>query len=300
MGAVGLSACQPAINKDWDELHNNFQTPPESSRPGVYWYFMDGNISKEGMTKDLEAMKQAGIGSVVFLEVNVGIPRGKVDFFSEEWKLCFKHAVKECERLGISMTLGIGPGWTGSGGPWIKAEQSMRHLVASSTRVKGSGKQQTIRLAQPSPKAPYFGEGAFTPELKKQWEEYYEDVAVLAFPSPGELSRIKDIGEKAQHHQPVQHQRPRLSIEQQRAISQRDGVQPDAIVAHPSYFHVLIAGIIELAPLLVHFLVFPRKEKEDKQIKEKHPHKYQAIPYVEMPHIQQKFLPTVQLPRLLA
>ena len=93
LGAVGLSACQPAINKDWDELHNNFQTPPESSRPGVYWYFMDGNISKEGMTKDLEAMKQAGIGSVVFLEVNVGIPRGKVDFFSEEWKLCFKHAV---------------------------------------------------------------------------------------------------------------------------------------------------------------------------------------------------------------
>ena len=61
LGAVGLSACQPAINKDWDELHNNFQTPPESSRPGVYWYFMDGNISKEGMTKDLEAMKQAGI-----------------------------------------------------------------------------------------------------------------------------------------------------------------------------------------------------------------------------------------------
>ena len=167
LGAVGLSACQPAINKDWDELHNNFQTPPESSRPGVYWYFMDGNISKEGMTKDLEAMKQAGIGSVVFLEVNVGIPRGKVDFFSEEWKLCFKHAVKECERLGISMTLGIGPGWTGSGGPWVKAEQSMRHLVASSTRVKGSGKQQTIRLAQPSPKAPYFGEGAFTPSIMK-------------------------------------------------------------------------------------------------------------------------------------
>lgn len=66
--------------------------------------------------------------------------------------------------------------------------------------MKGSGKQQTIRLAQPSPKAPYFGEGAFTPELKKQWEEYYEDVAVLAFPSPGELSRIKDIGEKALYY----------------------------------------------------------------------------------------------------
>lgn len=199
LSVIGLSACQQPVNKDWAELHENFQSPPESARPGVYWYFMDGNLSKEGMTKDLEAMKRAGIGSVVFLEVNVGIPRGNVDFLSEEWKSCFKHAVKECERLGISMTLGIGPGWTGSGGPWVKAEQSMRHLVASSTLVNGAGKQ-TIRLEKPSLKAPYFGEGAFTPELKERWKEYYEDVAVLAFPTPGELSRIKDIGEKALYY----------------------------------------------------------------------------------------------------
>ena len=59
-----------------------FVSPPESARPGVYWYFMDGNLSKEGMTKDLESMKRVGIGSVVFLEVNVGIPRGHVDFLS--------------------------------------------------------------------------------------------------------------------------------------------------------------------------------------------------------------------------
>ena len=145
LGLAGLYACQSPDGKDWKELQRNFRTPPESARPGVYWYFMDGNISKEGMTKDLEAMKRAGIGSVVFLEVNVGIPRGNVDFLSDEWKECFRHAVKECERLGISMTLGIGPGWTGSGGPWVAAEQSMRHLVASSTVVKGSGRQ-TVKL----------------------------------------------------------------------------------------------------------------------------------------------------------
>ena len=199
LGLAGLYACQSPDGKDWKELQRNFRTPPESARPGVYWYFMDGNISKEGMTKDLEAMKRAGIGSVVFLEVNVGIPRGNVDFLSDEWKECFRHAVKECERLGISMTLGIGPGWTGSGGPWVAAEQSMRHLVASSTVVKGSGRQ-TVKLPEPSPKAPYFGEGAFTPELKEKWAEYYEDVAVLAFPTPGEMSRIKDVGEKALYY----------------------------------------------------------------------------------------------------
>lgn len=183
------------------ELRDNFSVPPDSARPGVYWYFMDGNISKEAMTKDLESMKNAGIGSVVFLEVNVGIPRGKVNFLSDEWKDCFRHAVKECQRLGISMILGIGPGWTGSGGPWVKASESMRHLVASVSYVEGSG-LKTITLAKPSPKKPYFGEGVFTADLRAKWLEYYEDVAVLAFPSINENILIKDIDEKALYYRP--------------------------------------------------------------------------------------------------
>ena len=112
-------------------LQSGFLNPPASARPGVYWYFMDGNLSKEGMTRDLESMKQAGIGNVIFLEVNVGIPRGPVDFLSDQWQELFKHAVNECKRLGIRMTLGIGPGWTGSGGPWVSPGQSMQHLVSS-------------------------------------------------------------------------------------------------------------------------------------------------------------------------
>ena len=181
------------------EMKRMFVSPPESARPGVYWYFMDGNLSKEGMTKDLESMKQTGIGFVVFLEVNVGIPRGHVDFLSTEWKDCFKHAVKECERLGITMILGIGPGWTGSGGPWVKGEESMRHLVAATTRVSG-GSKQTILLEKPLPKPPYFGESAFTPELKKKWQDYYEDVAVLAFPAINGKVCMKDIEEKALYY----------------------------------------------------------------------------------------------------
>ena len=103
-----------------EELATNFATPPDNARPGVYWYFMDGNFSKEGITKDLEAMRDKGIGYVVFLEVNVGVPRGKIDFMSEEWLDIFRHIISECKRTGIKMVLGIGPGWTGSGGPWVK------------------------------------------------------------------------------------------------------------------------------------------------------------------------------------
>ena len=67
------------------ELVDAFRNPPDAARPGVYWYFMDGNLSREGMTADLESMKEAGISNVVFLEVDVGVPRGPVDFLSEEW-----------------------------------------------------------------------------------------------------------------------------------------------------------------------------------------------------------------------
>ena len=173
----GLSSC------NLSSLEKGFINPPDSVRPGVYWYFMDGNLSKEGMTKDLEAMKKAGIGNIVYLEVNVGVPRGPVNFMSDQWMDMFNHAVAECERLGINITLGVGPGWTGSGGPWVEAGQSMQHLVTSSVDISGGKGRQTITLPKPEPKRPFFGEGNFTPEVKIQWENFYEDVAVLAFPA---------------------------------------------------------------------------------------------------------------------
>lgn len=185
-------------NKDifLDKIKKSFANPPDSVRPGVYWYFMDGNLSREQMTADLESMKKAGIGNVIFLEVNVGVPRGKVDFLSTEWQKLFTHALKESKRLGITFTMGVGPGWTGSGGPWVKAEESMRHLVSSLVEVNGEN-NEIIKLPIPDPYPPFFGESNLTPELKEKWEAYYQDVAVLAFPTLKGNEKIEDIDEKA-------------------------------------------------------------------------------------------------------
>lgn len=179
-----------------DPVKEGFINPPDTARPGVYWYFMDGNTSREAMTADLESMKEAGLGYVLFLEVNVGVPRGKVDFLSDEWQELFAHAVHECERLGIRLILGSGPGWAGSGGPWVKPGQSMMHLVASSTEVKGPVVFHSV-LPVPGPKKPFFGEGSLTQELKQIRDEWYEDVAVLAYPTPKTKQVIEDLDEKA-------------------------------------------------------------------------------------------------------
>jgi len=184
-----------------DSLKAGFINPPDSARPGVYWYFMDGNTTREAMTGDLESMKQAGIGYVLFLEVNVGVPRGKVDFLSDEWQDLYVHAVREAERLGIRIILGSGPGWAGSGGPWVKPEQSMMHLVSSSTEVNGPSNFNGV-LPKPEPKQPFFGQGSLTENLKQIREDWYEDVFVLAYPTPKTIQSIANSDEKALIYRP--------------------------------------------------------------------------------------------------
>ena len=198
LSAAGLaSGATPAAVAP--SLAEAFRAPPDAARPWVYWYFMDGNLTREGMTADLEAMKRAGIGGALFLEVNVGVARGPVEFMSPEWRELFRHAAKETERLGLEFAVGTGPGWCGSGGPWVKPEQSMQHLVAAATNVAGPARLDAV-LPRPAPRTPFFGERTLTPELKPLWQGFYKDVAVLAFPSPADGARIADAGEKALYH----------------------------------------------------------------------------------------------------
>lgn len=191
---VFLQLCWLVLAAARDDLVQSFREPPDTARPGAYWYFMDGNLSRDGMTRDLESMKAAGMGHVVFLEVNVGVPRGRVDFLSEQWQELFVHAVREAEPLGIEIILGSGPGWAGSGGPWVKPEQSMQHLVASPIQVQGPG-LFTHTLPVAPPRRPFFGD--VPKQMRAQWESFYRDVAVLAFPTPAHPAMIPDIDEKA-------------------------------------------------------------------------------------------------------
>ncbi len=101
-------------------LEEAFRRPPDSARPWVYWFFMDGNLTREGITADLEAMKQAGIGGAIFLEVGIGIPRGPVEFMSEPWRELLKHAVAggrpagAGDRPGRRARVGAAPAGRGS------------------------------------------------------------------------------------------------------------------------------------------------------------------------------------------
>jgi len=120
------------------QLEQVFKTAPDSIQTTVYWYWLYNSISREGVIKDLEAMKKVGInrafiGNIAFPDVY----NGKVKLFSEEWWDILHTALKTATRLGIEIGIFNSPGWSQSGGPWVKPEQAMRYLTSSETLVAG-------------------------------------------------------------------------------------------------------------------------------------------------------------------
>lgn len=150
-------------------LEQSFQDPPQSAKPWTYWFWLNGNITEQGITADLEAMARVGMGGVLIMEVarpkNMA-PQGDVEFATPRWNALFKHALTEARRLGMQVNMNNDAGWCGSGGPWITPELSMQKLVATSATLTGPARFERV-LARP-----------------KAVRDYYHDIRVLAMPVP--------------------------------------------------------------------------------------------------------------------
>ena len=164
-----------SLTNAYERLEAGFQQPPVTSRARTLWMWMNGNITSNGITSDLEAMQRVGLGGALIFNVGEYIPKGPVDYGSSNWLDLMLHTVREADRLGLQIAMHNCPGWSSSGGPWITPAMSMQQLVWSETRVSGPG-EKTIELPKPYTKL-----------------GYYRDVCVLAFPSlPGEEKRFAD------------------------------------------------------------------------------------------------------------
>jgi hypothetical protein len=156
----------PTAKTAFADLEKGFRTPPDSVKPSVYWYWLSDNISQEGVAKDIEAMAEVGIGRAFI--GNIGLNKeetayGKVKLFSEEWWKVTETAIRTATQKGVDIGLFNSPGWSQSGGPWVKSTQTMRYLATSELSVKGPQK--------------------FAQKLKTLAGDF-QDVAVLAFPAP--------------------------------------------------------------------------------------------------------------------
>ena len=158
-------------------LEDGFRSPPDTAKPHLWWHWMNGNVTKEGITADLESMAAVGIGGAQIFDAGCGIPPGPVAFGTPAWYETFAHAAKEADRLGIELCHANCSGWSSSGGPWITADKAMKWLLepGETPVLKGP-----CRFSGEVPK-PFFFQNRYA---GRKVGEYYEDVAVLAVPAP--------------------------------------------------------------------------------------------------------------------
>ena len=148
------------------DKEGEFLNPPASAKAHTWWHWNNGNVGREGITADLEAFAHAGLGGVQLFYASCTIPDGPVAFNSPEWHDLFRHASRECNRLGLEFCFHNCPGWSSSGGPWIKPEDAMKVLTCAEIRMTG----------------PTSFDGPLPLPFTRL--DFYRDVAVVAYPAP--------------------------------------------------------------------------------------------------------------------
>lgn len=174
----GIAACtdqnntspttKPQALEGKTNLAKEFANPPDEAKPLTWLHAMSGNMSAEGLTKDLEAIAEAGLGGTMLFNVTQGIPLGKVRFNSKEHIELIGHLAAESQRLGLTFGMHNCDGWTSSGGPWVTPEHSMKQITFNETLVDAgvNGGEVRIQLSQPPTNL-----------------DYYQDIAVIAYPA---------------------------------------------------------------------------------------------------------------------
>ncbi len=180
-----------------------FQTPPSSAKPRVWWHWMNGNISKEGIQKDLEWMSRVGIGGFQNFDANlftpVVVPK-KLVFMQPDWKDAFKFTAEFADKKGLEMAIAGSPGWSVTGGPWVRPEDGMKKYVWTEALVTG-GKKQTIQLPKLPDVIGKFGDiethaGGVMGGYVGERPHYAADAFVVAYKLPSNEKHLMDLNPK--------------------------------------------------------------------------------------------------------
>ena len=174
-----------------DPLKDGFASPPDSARPRVWWHWMNGNVTRDGIAKDLAWMKRVGIGGVQNFDANLATPQivdKRLVYMTPEWKDAFRFAVQRADSLGLEFAIASSPGWSETGGPWVAPKDGLKKVVWTETLVSG-GQRFSGRLAAPPSESGPFQNLPVVDELAALQggpsaapPSFYADFAVLAVP----------------------------------------------------------------------------------------------------------------------
>jgi hypothetical protein len=192
-GTLILGACIPAApaQNSPDSLKNGFENPPASARPRVWWHWMNGNITKEGIQLDLDWMHRVGIAGFQNFDAALQTPQvvpQRLAYMTPEWKDAFRYAIETGNKFGMEMAIAGSPGWSESGGPWVPPSEGMKKYVWSVTEVEG-GQPFNGALAHPPANTGAFQDIGIRdalrgPEGGKPAPQFYADSVVVAYRRP--------------------------------------------------------------------------------------------------------------------
>ena len=182
-GAIACTEGNGTSGETLAQLEEGFANPPREARPYLWWHWMNGNITKEGIRKDLLWMDRVGIGGFHHFDAGIGVPQiveNRLIYMKEDWKDAFRYAIALGDSLGMEMTVASSPGWSCTGGPWVKPEDAMKKIVWREMYIPGGARFEG-KLPEPFRKT-----GNFQSFRNNVAEEYYEDIAYIALKVPAE------------------------------------------------------------------------------------------------------------------
>lgn len=182
-------AGKPAA-KHPDALMQGFVAPPLAARVHTIWPWMNGNVTREGIEKDLAWMHRMGLAGMPAVDAAIETPTvvdQRIPYLSDAWKQTYRFAVSTADKYGMQVAIEAAPGWSMTGGPWVTPQQAMKKLVWSQTQIKG-GEPFNGYLPQPPDtigplqNAPLAGDDVPTPKTAAL--RFYGDSMVLAYRTP--------------------------------------------------------------------------------------------------------------------
>ena len=192
-----VGSCAVQGQNSSDSLTSGFKNPPDGARPRVWWHWMNGNITKEGIDLDLQWMHRVGLRGYQNFDAALETPQvveKRLAYMTPEWKDAFKHAIVTGDQLGMEMAIAGSPGWSESGGPWVPASEGMKKYVWSATSVQGGKPFSGVLTHPPSKSGAFQSEGVHdqpTPGAAPI-PDFYKDSVVVAYKRP---SVDKDLAE---------------------------------------------------------------------------------------------------------
>lgn len=200
-----MLACSSGYAQDNSNvlLKKGFTTPPNEAKPRVWWHWMNGNISKDGIAKDLLWMNRIGIGGFMNFDAALATPQiveKRLTYMTPQWKDAFSYTTKLADSLKLEMAIAGSPGWSESGGPWVAAKDGMKKLVWNEIRIKGGKKFTGVLPKAPTKTGPFqnipFLETMPIGEAVGEPVDYYEDISLMAYKLPDAEINLSDLKPK--------------------------------------------------------------------------------------------------------